>query len=136
MRRDLTALTAFIDSRQNVPHAIGRSKNDCISFALGAVEAETGIRVAASIKWESPVAAMRALKKLGGVEKAFDRHFDRVPIAFAKRGDIAGVQDEELGIHPMIVEGDRLVAPGEKGNRRLPRSAMTIAWDATTVRKQ
>jgi hypothetical protein len=79
---------------------------------------------------------MRALKKLGGVEKAFDRHFDRVPIAFAKRGDIAGVQDEELGIHPMIVEGDRLVAPGEKGNRRLPRSAMTIAWDATTARKR
>jgi hypothetical protein len=52
------------------------------------------------------------------------------------RGDIAGVPDADLGIHPMIVEGDMLVGPGDKGLRRLPRRAMTIAWSTTCRRRR
>lgn len=65
-----------------------------------------------------------------------DERFGRVPVALAKRGDIAGVEDAELGIHPLIVEGGTLVGPGEKGNRRLPRSDMVVAWDVSRPKRR
>jgi hypothetical protein len=130
MMRDLTALTAFINSRQNVGHAIGRKANDCAGFALDAVEAQTGTRAAPRLNWSTPAAALKIIRRFGSLEGAFDAFFERVPPAFAVRGDIAGVPDEEFGIHPMIVEGMTLVCPGEEGNKRAPRSMMTCAWSA------
>jgi hypothetical protein len=131
MKRNVQALIAFIDSRQNTPYAWGRDKNDCISFALGAVEAQTGIKVAPSLKWAGPKAAASIIKKFGSLEAALDAHFKRIPPAVAKMGDIAGVPDEAFGIHPMIVEGILLVCPGDKGNKRCQRRYMTCAWSAT-----
>lgn len=130
MKRDITALIAFIDSRQRTPHAIGREANDCIAFALGAIEAQTGVRIAPEAHWDGRSSALRLLKSYGSIEAAFDAHFERIAPGHAMRGDIAGVPDEELGIHPMIVEGRTLVSPGELGNGRAPRSAMAIAWSA------
>lgn len=135
LKRDIPALIAFIDGRQSVPHAIGRTANDCVAFAFGAVEAQTGVRPAAKVAWSSPAGARRALARFESLEAGLDAFFDRVPVAQAKRGDIAGVPDPELGIHPMIVEGATLVGPGELGNRRLKRSAMTIAWSSVTARR-
>lgn len=128
--RDLMALHAFIDARQNTPYEWGRKANDCMSFIAGAVKAQTGKDPARGFKWKSYASAMSLLKKLGGVEAILDAKFKRIPPSLAKRGDIAGVHDPDLGIHPMIVEGLTLVSPGDKGNRRAKREAMILAWSA------
>lgn len=133
--RDTAALIAFIDSRQLVPHAIGREANDCAGFALAAVEAETGVRPAPELQWSDWAGARRIIARYGSVEAAFDAHFERIAPAAAKRGDIAGVADEAFGIHPMIVEGATLVCPGERGNCRARRRHMTIAWSAASLRQ-
>jgi hypothetical protein len=125
MKRDVAALVAYIDSKRSVPWEWGA--NDCVSFVLGAVEAQTGVKVR-EVKWKSRATALRTLKKFGTIEAAFDAHFKRIPPAFAKRGDIAGVHDKDFGIHPMIVEGSLLVSPGDKGNERALRRHMTTAW--------
>lgn len=128
--RDLIALHAFIDARQNMPYEWGRKANDCMSFIAGAVKAQTGKDPARGLQWNSYASAMSLLMKLGGVEAVLDAKFKRIPPSLAKRGDIAGVPDPDLGIHPMIVEGPTLVSPGEKGNRRAKRAAMILAWSA------
>jgi hypothetical protein len=128
--RDVAALVAFIESRHHKPHAIGCQANECIAFMLGAVEAQTGKKVAARLKWGSLPEAARIIKRYGSLERAIDAFFERIPPAHAMRGDIGGVPDEGFGIHPMIVEGLDLVGPGDDGNRRVKRSAMTVAWSA------
>lgn len=129
-QRDVAALLAFIESRHAIPHALGRKRNDCVAFVLGAVRAETGRNRDGGHNWSTLSGAMRVLKRFGSLEAAFDAHFQRIPPAHAMRGDIAGVPDTVFGIHPMIVEGELLVGPGEKGNRRMPRRAMAVAWSA------
>lgn len=124
--RKISELIAFIDSRQTMPHLWG--ENDCATFAGGAVLAATGKDPLKGLRWSSQTGAMRVLKRVGGIEAFLDARFKRVPIAFAKVGDIAGVPDDVLGLHPMIVEGEKLVGPGDEGNKRLPRRAMTVAW--------
>lgn len=134
MKRDLAALIAFIDARQNTPYEWGRDRNDCVAFVFGAVEAQTGIRPARKFDWKTEKKALRLIVELGGLEAVFDRFFERIPPAQAMRGDIAGVPDEALGIHPMIVEGRTLVAPGPKGNKRGPRSMMMVAWSSVDLK--
>jgi hypothetical protein len=127
MQRDHSALVAFINERHAVPHTYGT--NDCVAFVLDAVEAQTGKR--RGPRWKSLATGMRLIRKYGSLEAAFDHYFQRIAPALAHRGDIAAVPDPDFGIHPMIVEGDLLVSPLGKGNRRLPRSSMTMAWSAT-----
>lgn len=124
--RDIAAMIAFIDSRQTMPYIWG--ENDCVSFAAGAVKAATGKDYLKRLRWSSKAGAFRVLKRVGGIEAALDQRFKRIAPSMAKRGDIAGVPDDALGIHPMIVEGEKLVSPGDEGNRRAPRRAMTVAW--------
>lgn len=135
MKRDIEALLAFIESRHSTPYKWGRRGNDCISFGAYAVKALTGHHWLRKLTWKDERSALRVLKREGGVEAAIDKRWERIPPSMAQRGDIAGVPDERFGIHPMIVEGETLVGPGGKGNKRLPRRAMTIAWSATKPRK-
>lgn len=132
--RDFEALIAFIESRQATPHEWGRKANDCIAFAGHAVEAVTdGHRQPLKgLHWHDRASGLKLLAKLGGVEAALDARFQRIAPAQAHRGDIAGVADADFGMHPMIVEGEYLVGPGAKGNRRLPRRAMVAAWNVTS----
>ena len=142
-RRDYAALVAFIGSRHAVPRAWGRHANDCAGFALDAVKAQVGVDRAAELDWSNRAEGLKVIRRfgpllpdpsdptaVGGMEAAFDHYFERVPVALAQRGDIAGVPDATFGVHPMIIEGLHLVGPGETGNRRQPRKAMTIAWSA------
>lgn len=128
--RDISALIAFIDSRQKVPHKWGRDNNDCVGFCLAAIEAQTGQRIAPSLEWKTGRGAVGVLGRLGGLEAAIDKYLTRIPPALAKRGDIGGVADETFGIHPVVVEGETLVGPSDHGNRRLKRRAMITAWSA------
>jgi hypothetical protein len=136
MKRDVPALVAYLAERAHMPHEWGRKANDCMSFPAGAVKAQTGNDPAAGLKWKSHATAMSLLNKLGGIEAVLDARFERVPTALAMRGDIAVVPDPDLGSHPMIVEGQTLCTPGERGLKRCPRSAMTAAWDITKPKKR
>lgn len=139
-RRDIPALIAYLDSRLTMPHAWGSSANDCISFADGAVVAQTGESALEGLSWSNKAGALRVLKSIGGLVEGLDSRFERIPLARARRGDIAGVPADSMldvgadelaliGLHPMIVEGATLCSPGEHGLRRAPRRAATIAWD-------
>lgn len=136
MQRDIQALVRYLADRAQMPHEWGRGANDCMSFAAGAVIAQTGKDPTRGLKWKSQATALSLLKKLGGVEKVLDARFERVPPAQAMRGDIGVAPDADLGSHPFVVDGKFLVAPGSKGLKRAPRSAMTAAWDVTKPKKR
>ena len=136
MARDVNALLAYLAERATMPHEWGRKANDCMSFPAGAVIAQTGKDPARGLQWKDEKSALKLLKRLGGVEAALDARFERIPPAHAKRGDIAAAPDERFGVHPMIVEGVTLCAPGMRGLKRVPRSMMTAAWDITKPKKK
>ena len=128
MPRDLVALVAFIDSRISSPHDF--DGNCCARYVLGAVEAQFGEAPPVAVAWSTARGAKRAIAKLGGFEATVDRLFRRIDPAQAVFGDIAGVACPVLGFHVMLVEGQTLVAPGERGNTRLARARMLSAWSA------
>ena len=132
MRRDLVALTAFIDSRIAMPHDF--NGNCCARYVLDAVRAQFAEAPQLTVSWSTARGAKRAIAKLGGFEATVDRLFRRIDPAQAVFGDIAGVACPVLGFHVMLVEGQTLVAPGERGNTRLPRTRMLSAWSAEPVR--
>jgi hypothetical protein len=136
MKRDVNALFRFLAERSTMPYEWGSRSNDCISFANAAVKAQTNKSAVGRLHWKDERSAIRVVKAQGGLEKALDARFERVPPALAMRGDIAGVPDEHFGIHPMIVEGVTLCSPGTKGLKRLPRSAMTMAWSIVHPKKK
>lgn len=131
--RDMAALYRLFDERAAMPFAWGSSANDCVSFAAAAVEAQTGRRMEfGGHSWTTALGAQRVLDKLDGLAAAVSSQLSEISPPFAKRGDIAGVPSRPGGNDMLlaVVEGDTLVAPGERGLMRLPRSAMTMAWSA------
>ena len=126
--RDRIALVRFIESRIGMPHDYRR--NDCARFVLGAVRAQFGRTPKLGVSWTTERGAKRAIARLGGFEAAADRLFAAIDPGQAQFGDIAGVIDPVRGFHVMLVEGQQLVGPGERGLTRLPRSAMVRAWSA------
>lgn len=116
-----------------MPFAWGRDANDCVSFGLGAVEAQTGrtdLRHRLP-NWRTETGARRVLARIGGLEAAVDSVLTSVPLAHAQRGDIALVEHPVTGAKAlMVVEGDTLVGPDASGARRLRRSRMVKAWSA------
>ncbi|WP_370180225.1 hypothetical protein [Alteriqipengyuania sp.] len=128
VRRDRKALIAFIEARAAMAHDF--DGNDCVSFTMGAVAAQFGSHPEIGVRWHDERSAKRAIATLGGIEAATDARFARIAPHEAQFGDIAGVVDEETGFHLMLVEGQMLVAPGEAGLARLPRSRMVAAWRA------
>jgi hypothetical protein len=130
MNRRLDRLFAFIEARSGVPFAWAQPF-DCVSFALGAVKAQTKRRLTGRLRWRTLAGARRAIEQAGGIEQALDAKLKRIAPAEAQRGDIAGVPDDLFGVRLMIVEGATLVGPGVRGLRRMPRSSMVSAWSAT-----
>lgn len=128
MSRNRTALVEAIEARR-LSRFRWRRGRDCVSFAAACVKAQTGRDVLADLgDWTNLRDAKAILHQQGGLEAALDARFDRVPLALAQRGDIAGLPDARFGIRLMVIEGDLLVGPATRGLERLPRSAMTIAW--------
>lgn len=129
MLRDLDALLRLIEARQTRPFA-WRQPDDCVSFAVLAIRAQFGWNPLERLRWSSKRGAARVLKRLGGLEAAADARLIKIAPARAMRGDIAGVADPLFGVRLMVVEGDTLVGPGDRGLRRMPRSTMIRAWSA------
>jgi hypothetical protein len=140
--RDVEALIAFLDSRLTMPYAWGSEANDCISFGDGAIVAQTGRSALEGERWSNKAGALRVLKRVGGLTTALDARFERIALAQAHRGDIAGVPADLMldvaadelaliGLHPMIVEGATLAAPGPRGLERARRGMAVVAWSVT-----
>lgn len=128
MVRDVEALLRFLAERTAMPFAWGPHANDCVSFAAGAIRAQTGRRLLPDRRWSTALGAARVLKEFGGIENAVSNRLAPIAPALARRGDVAGVPDPLLGIRLLIVEGATLAGPGERGLVRLPRRMMTRAW--------
>lgn len=126
MVRDYVALLAYIEARQSAPFKWGCRANDCVSFATGAVETMTGVKMKLP-SWSSRAGARRVLRRMGGLVAAVDGALVRVPLSRAARGDVA-VVDTGAGPVLMLVMGDYLLGPDFGGLRRLPRSRAAIAW--------
>lgn len=128
MARDLEALLGFLAERAAMPFRWGRRRNDCVSFAANAVQAQTGRDPLEGLDWATQAEARALLRELGGLEAAIDARLTRIAPAMACRGDVAGVIDRRLGRRLMIVEGATLAGPGKGGVVRLPRREMITAW--------
>jgi len=128
--RDFEALVAFIEAQQGKPFAWGRGRNDCVSYGARAVKALTGRDRLRAIRqrWTSASGARRALAAVGGLEAGMDSLFERVSPSTAKRGDL-GLAVMASGPSLVVIEGETVVGPGATGNERLPRAALTAAWD-------
>ena len=103
VRRDQAALIAWIEAAQHRGFAWRRGR-DCVSFALGGVEAQTGVDVLAGIAlWSTLREARVVAAKDGGLAAQIDARMDRVPPALAQRGDVAGLPDKRFGVRLMLV---------------------------------
>ena len=127
-RRDRLALVRYIEEHTASPHDF--AGNCCAAFMLGAIRAQFGRAPDPGAQWTDEREARRAIAKLGGFRNRVDAMFRPIARAKAVFGDIAGVEDPQLGFHVMLVEGSQLVAPGERGLIRLPRRAMNGAWSS------
>ena len=127
-------LTAFLASARGRPHDYGR--HDCLLFAAGAVDAQTGHDYARGFRgrYRSERGAARLLRRLGHrrPEQLIDALLPQIPIGFAQRGDI--VLDGE-GIPGICVGGEALFvgagedgAVPERGFAVLPRGEWRRAW--------
>lgn len=133
--RDIAALLAWIEHAQDRSFA-WRFGRDCVSFALGAVQAQTGVDLLADIPlWSTRAEALKVARSLGGLTAAIDARMERVPAAMARRGDVAALPDKAFGVRLMLVEGATLVAPSDHGLDRTLRSAMAWAWDAVSAHR-
>lgn len=129
MVRDYEAFLRFLAERQRMPFAWGSAANDCVSFMVGAIIAQTGINPIPDLKWSTEAEADGVIESLGGLETAMSARLTPIAPAFAQRGDVAGVMSGNvLGV--MIVEGANLVGPAVTGCRRRDRSDMILAWSA------
>lgn len=113
-----------------MPFAWGRSKNDCVSFAAGAAIAQLGEDPLRGLRWESRAGALKLLARLGGLDVAISARLPEIAPAHAHRGDIAGVASEDLpgDVRLMVIVGELLAGPGDRGIAFQPRSAMLRAW--------
>lgn len=131
MTRDFDALVAFLEARAAMPFAWG--KNDCVTFAAGAVLAMTGEDALAfpdrRPTWKSAAGAARRLAQFGGLEAAVSTVLTEIPVAMAHRGDV-GLVEVEGRQNLCIFEGDLIVAPGEAGLVRQARANAVRAWSA------
>ncbi len=113
-------LTAYMAASARRPFRMGR--HDCSLFAAGAVKAMTGKDIARGFR------GYRTYK--GGLKKArqkgfkdhvaiFASHFEEVPIALARLGDVAVIETEE-GPAVGIVQGEHIYTAAQEGLALMP----------------
>jgi hypothetical protein len=139
--RDMDGLIAFVEGRATMPFAWGRTKNDCISYGLGWVEAQTGVDLleGSGLRWRSALGAKRVIDRLGGLERAIDGYLPRVEASMAQRGDVGLIRSEGAttfaGFTLVGIEGDTVVGPGLLGSERCLRTELVAAWSIEGVRR-
>ena len=119
-----------------LPHVYG--EHDCLLWPAAVIEAITGEDLGAEHrgKYDSLAKAYRHLGELGfdSPIDLLDSMFDRKPVGFAGRGDIALVAIPGTNMHlPAVVIGGHALAivadsADYEGLARFPRSLWTRAW--------
>lgn len=114
-------LPDYIQSKMQTPFSWGG--NDCMTFTIGWVEEVTGKKYLPIPIWKNEMQALRRVKKEGGLEKVFDKNFERIEPNYAKDGDIT-VCDGVAS----IFSGRFIISVGKEGIAPKPRSMATCAW--------
>ena len=122
-------LLETIEREADAPFVWGKS--DCLTFVLNAVHAMLPELKREKLPlYEDERGAARALKQLGfrDVGEALASRFDEIPPAWAHRGDLGIIQNEEatsavVFVGPYVVGKDK---PG--GLRQVPRSLVRRAF--------
>lgn len=115
-------LPDYIAAHLRTPFCWG--KHDCIKFTIGWVQLATGKNHLEELPgWSSEAGAMRIVKKLGGLEKAFDKKFERINPNFACDGDLA-----LIGTTAYLFSGPQVVSVGKQGLIFNSRTEATCAW--------
>jgi hypothetical protein len=120
---------ALIEQRMFDVHEFGR--NDCALFGADVILALTGEDPGAPFRgaYDDAIGAASALRTLGAgtITRTFDMFLKRVPVALAKRGDLA-MHDNNIG----AVIGNEALFIGEAGNQpgliRIGRANWSRAW--------
>jgi len=136
---DTRALHGFLLSRAETPFVWGQ--HDCALFAADAIEAMTGVDIAADFrgKYSDEAGAkltMRSVAHAATLAEAAAYCARKHGLAewpfplFARRGDLVVVRNGDGSLIAGIVHlnGRHVVAAGEKGLLRLPCRAIVRAW--------
>lgn len=122
-------LNALLEERMTTPHQYG--VHDCALFGGDIILALSGEDPAAPFRggYSDAEGAARALREIGAgtITKTFDLFLDRVPVALARRGDLA-MYGNNIGC---VIGGDALFigeAGGAPGLIRVPMSQWARAW--------
>jgi len=130
-------LAALIDARMSVPFRWG--SNDCALFAADAVQAVTGVDLAAV--WRGQYADEEGARSMRSAsshlasgdivaalrEMAHRRLGPDAPPLMARRGDIVLVEHDN-GHSLAVCLGSMAAAPGRRGLMVLDRAAWRAAW--------
>lgn len=109
-------------------------ENDCLLMVAGAIQAQTGVDLAAGIRgrYKTETGAKRVLTSdLGGsLENALTTKLgDPVPIPFAGRGDVALVRVDDVEAAGIIdLSGERVAVLTLDGMESLPMTSVRLAW--------
>lgn len=118
----MITLPDYIAARLQAPFEWG--VHDCVCFAVGWVEAATGIDYLSEYRpWNDAEQAKAAIERAGGLELAFDRHLQRILPSFAKDGDLTLVDGTAY-----LFSGAQIVGPGKNGLIFKNRLEATCAW--------
>jgi hypothetical protein len=114
-------LPIYIAQHLNLPFEWGH--NDCICFVVGWIEFATGFDYLSSYKWASAKEAAELIKNLGGIEKMFNEHLEKINPNYAKDGDIALIDHTAF-----LFCGSRIVSVGKNGLVFKNRLEASCAW--------
>lgn len=124
-----TRLGAYLADASRTPFVEGR--HDCALFAAGAVQAMTGVDPAAPFRhrYRTTKGGLRVLRRAGYRDHLAlaEAHFEEVPTAFARVGDLAAVPGAD-GPALGVVQGERIFVLRPEGLGSVSLLQATRAW--------
>jgi len=121
--KKIEALSDYIRANQNTPFKWGVF--DCCIAASKIIEIQTGIDLYAPYKgkYKTEKGAISALKKLGSIESALDKHFEQISPNFMQRGDVAMMDNGVMAFR----FGNSLISTTDAGLKHI-RGKVKTAW--------
>ena len=131
-------LHVYLEACEAKPFRYGQF--DCCLFACGAVEAMTGVDLAAPFRgsYGTRIRAWKALGEYGGFPASLEKALERAardhgmaetPVNFANRGDLVLVprsRDFSLGL--VSLSGTEILVPAYRGYLDIPLQSAARAW--------
>jgi hypothetical protein len=123
-------LAEYVEARIDSPFAWGT--NDCVTFAMDAVQLMTGVDPIASIRgtWDSPLAAVQAMEPFGGTARGVVTAFmgESIDPRTARRGDVVLVENGGREVTAVCI-GSHAAGPGVEGLLMVPMVDAIAAWE-------